>query len=151
MKVGKYYAGKDDFVILLPDFDTDMLFQSYDTTGKLLLEKSGDFFCSLLDGDILEDTEYDNKYNSFCNVGYIENHILNYNASNDLKCLFISHSYGRPLTMYLAINFFEIVNLDPQKGRFGGNYLEYIDEYEPDIVLFQVEFEGEIIGVYTGE
>ncbi len=53
--------------------------------------------------------------------------------------------------MYLAINFFEIVNLDPQKGRFGGNYLEYIDEYEPDIVLFQVEFEGEIIGVYTGE
>ncbi len=151
VKVGKYYAGKDDFVILLPDFDTDMLFQSYDTTGKLLLEKSGDFFCALLDGDILEDTEYDNKYNSFCNVGYIENHILNYNASNDLKCLFISHSYGRPLTMYLAINFFEIVNLDPQKGRFGGNYLEYIDEYEPDIVLFQVEFEGEIIGVYTGE
>ena len=53
--------------------------------------------------------------------------------------------------MYLALNFLEIVNLDPQIGRFSGDYLEYIDKYEPDMVLFQVEFEGEIIGEYTGE
>ena len=146
-----YYAGKDDFVVLLPDFDTDMLFQSFDADGKLQSEKRGDFSFALLDTDILEDPKYNNKYNSFCNVGSIENHVMNFNAPNDLKCLLISHSYGRPLTMYLALNFLEIVNLDPQIGRFSGDYLEYIDKYEPDMVLFQVEFEGEIIGEYTGE
>ena len=151
VKVGKYYAGKDDFVVLLPNFDTDMLFQSFDADGKLLSEKRGDFSFALLDTDILEDPKYNNKYNSFCNVGSIENHVMNFNAPNDLKCLLISHSYGRPLTMYLALNFLEIVNLDPQIGRFSGDYLEYIDKYEPDMVLFQVEFEGEIIGEYTGE
>ena len=148
VKVGKYYAGKDDFVIFIPKFSTEMLFQSYDADGELQLEKSGDFYQALLDREILEDPTYKNKYNAICNQACIENHIVNYSAPDSLKCLIISHSYGRPLAMYLSLNFSEVVNLDPQKGRYEGSYIDFIDTFEPDIVLLQVEIEGEIIGEF---
>ena len=148
VKVGKYYDGKDDFLVFLPEFPTHFTFQSYDADGVLQLEKTGDFYEALLDDRILLDADYNNKYSAFCNSGYIENRILNQNAPNHLKCLYISHSYGRPLTMYLSLNFEEVVNLDPQKGRFNGNYIRYIEEFQPDVVLIQSEFEGEIIGEY---
>ena len=148
IKVSKFYAGKDDFVVYVPKFDTDLVFRSYDANRKLLLKKTGDFYHVLLDDNIICDTDYNNKYNAFCNGGYIENHIINNKAPNELKCLYISHSYGRPMTMYLALNFKEIVNLDPQQYRFSGNYFTYINNFQPDIVLFQVELEGMIIGKY---
>lgn len=148
VKVGKYYAGKDDFVVFIPDFSTNMLFQSYNANGELQLEKTGDFYQALLDMEILENPDYNNKYNAFLNTAYIESHVINYNAPNSFKCLIISHSYGRPLTMYLTLNFSEVVNLDPQKGRFDGNYIDYINTYKPDVVLFLVESEGEIAGEY---
>ena len=50
--------------------------------------------------------------------------------------------------MYLSLNFSEVVNLDPQKGRYEGSYIDFIDTFEPDIVLLQVEIEGEIIGEF---
>lgn len=148
IKVGRFYAGKDDFVVYIPKFDTDFVFRSYDASRNLLLEKIGSFYDALIDDAIIYDTDYNNKYNAFCNMGYIENHVVNNKAPNKLKCLYISHSYGRPMTMYLALNFREIVNIDPQQYRFNGNYLTYIDDFQPDIVLFQVESEGMIIGNY---
>ena len=148
IKVGRFYAGKDDFVVYMPKFDTDLIFRSYNAGRELLLEKTGDFYFALLDDHIIRDADYNNKYNAFCNMGYIENHVINNKAPNNLKCLYISHSYGRPMTMYLALNFKEIANLDPQQYRFSGNYLTFIDDFQPDIVLFQVESEGMIIGEY---
>lgn len=149
IKVGKYYVGKDDFNVYLPNFTTNFVFQSYDKEGSLLMEKRGDFYEALLDDSIISDQSYANKYNAFCNHGYIENHIVNLNAPNNLRCLYISHSYGRPLTMYLALNFQEIVNLDPQVGRFDGNYSDYLDAFSPNVVLIQAEFEGEIVGHFS--
>lgn len=149
VKVGKYYAGKDDFAIYIPKYDTGFVFESYDSEGNLVLKKRGDFYNALIDANILNDDLILNKYNAFCNRGYVENRIINLKSPNDLKCLYISHSYGRPLTMYLANNFKEIVNLDPQDGRFAGDYFSYIDDFSPDIVLFQCEFEGEIVGTYN--
>ena len=148
IKVGKYYAGKDNFVIYTPKFDTDLTFRSYDADGNLIREKTGKFYEALIDDNIVNDPDYNNKYSAFCNTDYIENRIINNNAPNHLKCLYISHSYGRPMTMYLSMNFEETINLDPQKGRFEGNYIEYIKSFRPDIVLIQSEFEGEIIGNY---
>ncbi len=148
IKVGEFYAGKDNFEILVPKFDTDLTFRSYDANSNLIMEKRGKFYEALIDDEIVEDPDYKNKYNAFCNMGYIENHVVNNLAPNNLKCLYISHSYGRPLTMYLSLIFNQVVNLDPQEGRFNGNYLSYIDEYNPDVVIIQAEFEGMIIGNY---
>ena len=151
IKVGKYYAGKDDFIIYIPKFKTDLIFKSYDANRKLKQVKSGDFYQALINDNMVTDPNYNDKYNAYSNFGYIENQVINNNAPNELKCLYISHSYGRPLTMYLSLNFKEIVNLDPQKKRFSGNYLTFIADFKPDVVLIQTEFEGMIIGEYKTE
>lgn len=87
----------------------------------------------------------------FSNGYNVENRVINKMALNDYKLLLISHSYGRPLTQYLALSFREVRNLDPQVGRYNKNYLQYIDEYEPDLVLILTEFEGGIYFTITVE
>ena len=151
IKVGKYYTGKDDFKILIPENQGQYTFESYDADGSLVMKKTGPWFDTMIDQEMLENNEYNNKYNSWLYTQAIENRIINQEASNDTKLLFISHSYGRPLAAYLSTCIHEVRQLDPQKGRFTGNYLDYIDEYEPDIVLFLCEFEGDLIGEYNTE
>ena len=148
VKVGEYYGGKDDFVFYTPTFDTDFEFYAYDAKGNLTKEKFGDWETALMDREKLLDPEYKNKYYAFLNMSQIESRIINKKAENQIKLLVISHSYGRPLCQYLALNFAEVRNLDPQKGRFQGNYIEYIEDYDPDYVIILTEFEGEIIGNY---
>lgn len=149
VKIGSYYAGRDDFTVFRPTFDTDLSFESYDTDGNLLIQKDGEWLSCLMNQEILNDPSYDNKYNAWSNSGYVENRVVNHMADNDLKVLYISHSYGRPMTQYFALCFSEVRNLDPQEGRFNGNYLDYIDGYNPDIVVLQGESEGQLYGVYN--
>ncbi len=40
IKVGEYYAGKADFTVYAPSFDTDFTFRSYDHDGNVLIEKT---------------------------------------------------------------------------------------------------------------
>lgn len=148
IKIGHLYAGKDDFVFYRPNFATEFEFFSYDQHGAELQHKTGEWSQALMDQNLLHDPDYNNKYNVFLNASAIDIRIINKDAPNNLKVLLISHSYGRPLSQYLALNFSEVRNIDPQEGRFSGNYLDYINEYNPDFVIFLTEFEGEIIGNY---
>lgn len=140
VKVGKYYVGMEDINIYTPMFATSLNYRSY-ANGELLREREGDFNYTFIDWSVLDDANYYNKYNAFLYGGWNENIIINDNSENDLKCLLISHSYGRPLTQYLSLCFKETRYLDPQKGRFEDNYLEYIEEYTPDIVIVMYDAE----------
>ena len=151
IKVGKYYAGKDDFKVLIPENPGKYIFKSYDLNGNLVTEMEGTWFDTMIDQGILENDDYNNKYNSWLYAQSTEIRLINKEIGNDAKLLLISHSYGRPLAAYLSLCFHEVRQLDPQKGRFSGNYLDYIDEYQPDVVLFLVEFEGDLIGEYNTE
>lgn len=146
VKVGKLYAGEDDFVVYLPKFETELDFQMYQE-HKLILEKTGSFEEAAVDFDILDNPNYVNKYNAFSNGGYIENRIINRMADNNLKVLLISHSYGRPLFPYLSLCFKETRNLDPQEGRYNDSYKKYINDYNPDIVLIFTELAGSYIPI----
>ncbi len=148
IKVGRYYEDREDFVVYVPTFDTDIRFESYDHDGNVVLEKEGKWLEALMNQEILANRSYNNKYGAFSNGGYIENRIYNNKSTNDSKILYISHSYGRPMTQYIALCCKEIRNIDPQPGRFEGNYLDYIDEFQPDIVIMQIESEGSLIGNY---
>lgn len=41
IRTGEFYVGKDDYSILIPKFETDYLFQRYDSNEKLSWEKKG--------------------------------------------------------------------------------------------------------------
>lgn len=133
IKIGPNYAGKDDFKILLPKYDTDFSFYKY-TNGELDFEKNGDFLSSLIDYNKVN-SEYVNKYNTFLYGGYDENIIINNVPPNNLKVLLVSTSYGRIIAPYLSLAFKELYYIDPQEGRFNRNVLDYIDKIKPDIVL----------------
>lgn len=147
VKVGGYYAGKDDFSVYIPKFTTDFSFQAYQRNHDLYEEKRGSFGNVFLDMSLIENDEYFNKYNSFLRGSTIETRIVNYLSDNNLKVLLISHSYGRPFISYLSLCFRETRHLDPQDGRYNDSYLEYIDYYNPDLVLILTEFEGRGIGI----
>ncbi|MCI8838634.1 MAG: hypothetical protein HFG74_11340 [Hungatella sp.] len=151
VKVGRYYAGKDDFRVYIPRFKTLLEFESYDADHNMETKSAGTFEDVFLDMDIVEDEEYFNKYNTFLRSSSIETRIVNRMAENERKVLFISHSYGRPFTQYLSLCFRETRYLDPQEGRYTDNYMEYIDEYDPDLVLIMTEIEGTGIGIRVEE
>lgn len=134
IRVGKFFAGKDDFEILVPKFNTDFTHAQY-KNGKQYWASKGtyeDVFINIRD---LENPNYNNKYNVIAYGAYIENIITNHFADNDLKVLLIADSFGRPLVTYLACNFRETRYLDPQEGRYNESFVEYIDEFKPDVVI----------------
>lgn len=151
IKAGKYYAGKDDFVIYLPKTVTEYTFEKYDSNQNLVQTKEGNFEEALMDWNLIMDDEYNNKYNAFSNQGSVENRFINHSSLNDKKVLLISHSYGRPLSMYLSLCFGELRNIDLQEGRFTGDICAYIEEYNPDLVIVMTECEGVIAGKITVE
>lgn len=151
IKVGKYYTGKDDFTVFVPKLETSFHFIGYDSSRNIMIEKEGDWFNCLSDREKINDPNFNNKHSSWTNGQSIEYSIVNRLSENNTKVLLIAHSYGRPLAQYLSLCYHEVRQLDPQKGRFTGNFLDYIDEYKPDVVLFLVEFEGDLIGEYNTE
>lgn len=134
IRTGKYFSGKDDFAMPFPAFDTDLTYEHL-IDGTITVQKRGDFEEALVDTDILDDPEYNNKYNACLNGGYVENIIVNHQNEEGLNALVISDSYARPMVQYLSLCFRETRYLDPQEGRYNSSYVEYIKEYEPDIVI----------------
>lgn len=134
VKTGEYYAGKDDFNILKPLFETNLSYKHY-IENKCVVDKAGDFSEAFLDKQILQDEEYYNKYNACIYGGYVENIIKNNNRGNGKKLLLISDSFARPMVMYLSLAFEETRYLDPQEGRYNDSYIDYIKDYKPDVVV----------------
>lgn len=134
IQVGEYYSGKDDVAIPIPCFDTSFQWEHY-IQGNKTEERSGTFWETFINESILNNQDYYNKYNAFLNGGYYENRIYNKLIKNKKKLLLITNSYGRPFAPYLSLYFKETRYLDPQPGRYNGNYLEYIEAYKPDVVI----------------
>lgn len=140
IQVGEYYTKKDDFDILLPCFETNLQYSHY-VSGNMTAQFDGDFQSAFINEELLKDKNYYNKYNACLYGGWNENHVINYKSENDLKCLLVTNSYGRPMTQYLSLYFKELRYLDPQPGRYNDNYVVYIQEYQPDVVIIMYDDE----------
>lgn len=141
IKVGPFFAGKDDFIVYKPKFDTKLSFVHY-KDNVITDEYSGDFWETFVDQELLENQKYNNKYDANMHGAYVESIIENHMADNNTKGLLIAHSYGRSMAQYLSLNFSEFRYLDPQRGRFNDNYIDYIKSYQPDVVILM--YNGEI-------
>ena len=146
IKVGPYFGGKDSFTIYNPDFNTDFTLEHY-VNNELQFQYAGTFWDAFINQDILENTDYYNKYDSNLHGAYVETVIKNNCAKNSFKGLLITHSYGRPMAQYMCFDYSELIYLDPQKGRFNDNLAEYIHEYKPDVVIYMY---NDIVNVGDG-
>lgn len=142
IKIGEGYVGKDDFYIFYPKFDTDLVYSHY-VNGEYTFGSQGEFKECFIDKSVVEDKEYNNKFNAFLYGGYAENIIHNNNINDGSRLLIISDSFARPMTQYLSLAFEETRYLDPQVGRYNDSLIEYIDEYRPDyvVVMYSLNYE----------
>ncbi len=137
IKVGPYYTGKDDFIVLNPSFPTDFSYTILHG-GETVHHSEGSFLNALVQRELLDNSRYRNKYASMLfgnSAGYeyvIDNRLSE--RSDDILC--ITHSYGRSMCAYLSLFFRQTRMLDPQPGRYQGSYVEYIREHQPAIVVF---------------
>lgn len=138
IKVGPYFTGRDDFTVYIPRFDTSLAFRHF-IGGEADAEYAGDFRQTFIDEKLLENREYNNKYDANMHGAYCESIIENRLAENDRTGLLITHSFGRSMGQYLSLYFKELRYLDPQRGRYNGNYIEYVKSYRPDIVILMYD------------
>jgi hypothetical protein len=132
-RVGKYYTDIDDITLYIPKFQTDYQYYLYDTAGKLVKERKGNFYNTLINtADFESDDVYVSKYDSFLET-INETRIINNKADNDLKVLFIKDSFAKPVAGYLSLNVKETRLLDLR--TYEGSTYDYIKEYQPNIVI----------------
>lgn len=128
-RIGEPYAGLDDFTYIYPKFETNLHFQHIrDDTVEI--DKVGTF------RDIMfSDPSESDYYCSVLNNSYCEMRIENLKSNNNLKCLMISDSYGRPFAAYMSLYFKNFVNVDTQNGRFKKDIYQFIIQEKPDVVI----------------
>lgn len=143
IRAGEYYAGKDDFDVIWPKYDTNIEYWQYHNHEQTDY-RAGDFKQAFVSMNLINDESYNNKYFSYLFNGDCENIIINHNANNKTKVLLISDSYSRPMSTFLSMCFYETRYLDPQEGRYTDSLVEYINEYNPDFVIFMFAGDGTI-------
>lgn len=140
IRVGQYFAGKDDYSVMIPRFKTEYVYEAYDTNHKKVTEKEGSYEEVFIENSYLNNPNYLNKYNTYILDGTVEARANNNEPTNDTKVLLIGDSFSRPLFTFLSDGVAEIRFLDAQEGRYNDSFKDYIDEYNPDILLIAYNY-----------
>jgi hypothetical protein len=124
-RTGIYFAGIDDFDLILPKFETTI--ENLDT-GEVGTLKD---IC--LSMDALSNRDYTSRYTYDSVMGNSAGNYYNENAQSDKKILVIGDSMSSAVCPYFILSF--------QEMRAAGNRKspvltrEFLDEYQPDIVI----------------
>lgn len=122
-RTGIYYAGIDDFDLIIPNFET--IIQCNDETGTLQ-----ELFINM---EPLQVKDYTSRYTY--------DHVLdrslaggmNLNSLNDKKLLIVSDSFAKAVNPYLIMAFGEVRFI--YDGNSSSLTKDYIDSYQPDAVV----------------
>jgi hypothetical protein len=135
-KVGKIYAGVEDYTFIFPKFDTSYSF--YEQAGSQDINLEGKFentivFPGLLSGDLDEYEAENDKYFSYMNgnPGYVE--IINNNVDNGLKVLFIKDSLMVPVASFFSTCCSRVYMIDPR--YYSGSIEDIVKQYDLDYVF----------------
>ena len=123
-RTGIYYAGIDDFDLILPNFDTQL--QNTDGIVGTMQEM-------MINTDPLNVKDYTSRYTYDFVLGKTLGQYVNLEASNNVKLLVITDSFGKAVSQYLALGFKEIYCVD--NDEVSGVTPEFIESYDPDIVI----------------
>lgn len=123
-RTGIYYAGVDDFDVILPQFDTKI--QS--ASGA-----EGTFEEVLIDYGALQNKDYESRYTYDNVLGNALGCYTNMNANNDKKILVICDSMGKSVNPYLILSFSGVYTVDAYDPYVLTR--DVIESYEPDAVV----------------
>lgn len=133
-RVGRFYAGVDDYTLITPKFDTDyeVTINKSDSTRTT----EGSFEEAILKQELLDQTKsvYTNRYASYFGADYPEVIVKNKNQEGR-KVLIIKDSFALPFSAFMSTMFEETRMLDLRYYE-AENLEAYIEAYNPDVVLF---------------
>ena len=123
-RTGIYYAGIDDFDLIVPNFDTTIQSEN-GSVGKMQ--------DLMIDMNPLSDKDYTSRYTYDNVLGDSLGQFSNLNCINDIRVLTIGDSFSKAVNLYLAIGFRQIdfvynINSDSITP-------ELIKKIDPDIVI----------------
>ncbi|MBE5803241.1 MAG: hypothetical protein E7316_01845 [Clostridiales bacterium] len=135
-RVGKFYAGVDDLVLVTPNFPTAMSMSNM----KYRRFTSGDFETAILQKEYLVDEvsyHTQNHYAVYVGGDYPLVQHRNALAPLNKKVLIIKDSFALPYQSFMSTLFTAVDVIDPR------HYTEqpvadYIMQYEPDLVLLAI-------------
>ena len=134
-RVGKYYAGLDDYTLITPTFNTNYTVTIHKSDGSRTYE--GDFNKAILREDYLDmsDTVYTNRYASYFGGDYPEVVIENKLNTDGKKLLIVKDSFAIPVSAYLSTAVQELRMLDIRYNTID-DVEAYAKEHQVDMVIF---------------
>lgn len=136
-KIGKCYAGIDDFDIMIPKFETQ--FRYHVPREENAIDYRGDFKTAFIETDNLEKDEFRvNTYAAYCDGDHNKEQVTNENALNRRNILLIRDSFSCTLMPYLALYTENITTLDLRhyKTKFVYEYIRKHPEIDTVIVAY---------------
>lgn len=110
-KTGRWYAGVDDFSLIVPRADTSFSFRAKDRKGTV--EKRGDFSQVMLDKRRMEGGLYgSNPYATYMGGDHAINTVCNEKVGNDEHILLIRDSFSCAMQPYLCMNYRQVTAID---------------------------------------
>ncbi|WP_261378377.1 alginate O-acetyltransferase AlgX-related protein [Paenibacillus agilis] len=135
-RVGRYYAGVDDYTLIVPEFTTQYKI-GINKNGRSLSMREGTFENTILHKELLDmsSSVYKNRYAAYFGADYREVQITNKKAQNLYKILVVKDSFGLPFTAFLSTMVSDIRMIDLRYFSHE-HVVAYIEEFKPDAVLF---------------
>ena len=123
-RTGIYYAGIDDFDLIIPNFDTSI----QNGAGTV-----GNMQDVMINMEPLANKEYTSRYTYDSVLGGSIGHFTNLDCKNDIKVLIITDSFGKAVAPYLAMGFAQIDYV--YDADVSGVTPEFIESIDPDVVI----------------
>ena len=123
-RTGIYYAGIDDFDLIIPNFDTSI----QNDAGTV-----GNMQDVMINMEPLANKDYTSRYTYDSVLGGSIGHFTNLDCKNDIKVLIITDSFGKAVAPYLAMGFAQIDYV--YDADVSGVTPEFIESIDPDVVI----------------
>ena len=122
-RTGIYFAGIDDFELIVPKFETTIQREkTIGTMQELVYNRKP-----------LQNKEYTSRYTYDYVLDAALGNYRNLDCKNDLKILIVTDSYGKAVNPFLIMGFSEVRFLYNRESQQLTK--DYIDSYCPDIVI----------------
>ena len=123
-RTGIYYAGIDDFNLIVPKFETLIDNNGYEASADKMLYNR----------EPLKNREYTSRYTYDYVLGNALGHFKNPKALNDVKILVVADSMSKCVNPYLIMGFAEVKTILNYESANLTKKL--IEEYKPNAVIF---------------
>lgn len=144
-RTGQYYAGTDDFYLIIPKFKTGISL----TIPSAKIKNEGNFEDVAYNRKVLQEKNYFNQ-DPYSAYGYSNQPIAywrNQSAPIQKKMLMIGDSFGNVPFSLLSLVFSTCDEMDTR--HYKDNFEKYYDEFDPDIMIVMINAQTAKSGIIS--